>query len=236
MMENSSDNISNIKALKRIFEAAILVAEEPLTAEKLSQLFPEEERPTIKEIRRVIEDLSKDYEGRGIELKEVASGYRFQVQSDLSPWIQQMWREKPPRYSRAFLETLALIAYKQPVTRGEIEDIRGVAVNINALKTMQDRNWIKVIGHKDVPGKPAIYGTTKEFLDYFNLKSLAELPELMPIKDLEQLPEQLEVKLDIDPAQAAIPTENDFIEQLEAMIENEPLSETSQEVEEETLA
>lgn len=222
-MENSPDNISNIKVLKRIFEAAILVAEEPISAEKLSQLFPEDERPSIKEIRRVIEDLCKDYEGRGIELKETASGYRFQVQSDLGPWMHQMGREKPPRYSRAFLETLALIAYKQPITRAEIEEIRGVAVNVNALKTMQDRNWIKVIGHKDVPGKPAIYGTTKEFLDYFNLKSLAELPDLAPIKDLEQTPEQLEVKLDTDvdadPSQSS--TEKNFAEEVEAKLEDD---------------
>ncbi|TNF37482.1 MAG: SMC-Scp complex subunit ScpB, partial [Gammaproteobacteria bacterium] len=135
--------------------------------------------------------LQEDYEGRGLLLKEVASGYRFQVAESYAPWVSRLWEEKPPRYSRALLETLALVAYRQPITRGEIEEIRGVSVSSHILKTLLERDWVRVLGHKDVPGKPAMYGTTREFLDYFNMKSLDELPTLAEIKDLDKIHPEL---------------------------------------------
>jgi len=151
----------------------------------------ENERPTKDEIRQVLKLLQDDYQGRGIELKEVASGYRMQVRQDYAAWVGRLWEEKPARYSRALLETLVLIAYRQPITRGEIEEIRGVSVSTQIAKTLLDREWIRVLGHKDVPGKPAMYGTTKEFLDYFNLKNLDDLPPLSDIKDLDKMHPEL---------------------------------------------
>lgn len=172
-----------VTRIKQIVEAALLCADEPLTLELLERLFAAEETDKAT-LKIVVESLAEDCAGRGIELKRVASGYRYQVRQDLAPWMTRLWEDRPPRYSRALLETLALIAYKQPVTRGDIEQVRGVTVNSNMVRTLLERDWIRVVGYREVPGRPAMYGTTKTFLDYFNLKSLDELPSLPEIKAL----------------------------------------------------
>lgn len=174
-----------IEQLKPIIEAALLAASQPLSVAQLGELFVEEDGVDRAQIAMALEALAEDCNGRGVELKEVGSGFRYQVRQDVHPWISRMWSEKPSRYSRALLETLALIAYRQPITRPEIEQIRGVVVSSNIIKTMEEREWIRVVGHRDVPGKPALFGTTRAFLDYFNLKSLDELPTLSEIRDLE---------------------------------------------------
>jgi len=173
----------NIKdqQLKSLIEAAIFVAEKPLTVVKIKELLLSEYKISIKRIRSVLNLLKEDYNGRGIELIKVASGYRFQAKAEHNEELASLFKEKAPKFSRAILETLALIAYKQPITRGEIEEIRGVAVSSYIIKTLTDRDWVKVVGHKDVPGRPSLYGTNKEFLDYFSLSSLADLPELMKV-------------------------------------------------------
>lgn len=173
--------------LVEILEGALLAAGEPLSKKQLAQLFDELERPSTADISTALESVAQRCEGRGFELAEVASGFRFQVRQHLSPWVSKLWVERPVRYSRALLETLSLIAYRQPITRGEIEDIRGVAVSSNIMKSLLEREWVKVVGHRDVPGKPAMYATTREFLDYFNLKSLDQLPPLADVKDLETM-------------------------------------------------
>ena len=164
--------------LKNIVEAALLAAGSPVTIDQLSALFGDDGGPEKQEIRAVLKELQADYEGRGIEIREVASGFRIQVRDQMSHWLSKLWEDRPPRYSRALMETLAIIAYRQPVTRGDIENIRGVGVTSNIIRTMLEREWIKVVGHRDVPGKPAIFGTTRGFLDYFNLKKLEDLPPL----------------------------------------------------------
>lgn len=174
--------------LKKIIEAALLMSGRPLSINQLLDLFEKDAEPPEKsDIRAALTELQADYVDRGAELKEVASGFRFQVKSDYAPWVNRLYDERTPRYSRALLETLAIIAYRQPITRGEIEDIRGVSVNTNIIKTMQEREWIRVIGYRDVPGKPELLATTKQFLDYFNLKQLSDLPSLAEIKDYDQL-------------------------------------------------
>jgi len=183
--------------LKNIIEAVLMSAEKPLKVNDIEILFAgDNDMPTRDEIRKTLKLLVEDYESRGFELKEVASGFRLQVRQDYSQWIGRLWEEKPARYTRALLETIALIAYRQPITRGEIEEVRGVSVSSNIIKTLMEREWIKVLGHKDVPGKPALYGTTKEFLDYFNLKSLEDLPSLAEIKDLDQIHQELDLDID----------------------------------------
>ena len=177
----------NPQQLKNILEAAMLAAGEPLSVERLLGLFPEESRPATAELRQALKSLGEDCEQRGIEVKEVSSGFRLQIRKELAPWISRLHEERMPRYSRALLETLVLIAYRQPITRGEIEDIRGVTVSTNIIKTLQEREWIRVVGHREVPGKPALFGTTREFLDYFNLKSLGDLPSLADIRSLEMV-------------------------------------------------
>ena len=177
--------------LKRIVEAALLAAAQPLSLPQLSALFGENEAPTHEEIARAIEELTQACDERGVELVEVASGFRYQVKQDVHPWVARLWTERQTRYSRALLETLALISYRQPITRGEIENIRGVAVSTNIIRTLEEREWIRVVGYRDVPGKPALLGTTRTFLDYFNLKSLDELPPLAEIKDIEDFDPQL---------------------------------------------
>ena len=174
-----------IEQLKNIIEAALLAATQPLTVQQLGDLFGEEDEVDREQIARALESLAEDCAGRGVELREVASGFRYQVRQEVHPWISRMWTEKPSRYSRALLETLALIAYRQPITRPEIEQIRGVVVSSNIIKTLEEREWIRVVGYRDVPGKPALFGTTRAFLDYFNLKSLDELPPLSEIRDME---------------------------------------------------
>ena len=173
--------------LQPILEALFAAADKPISINQLFELFVGDiDQPSKDDIRKAIEGLTEKYQGGGIELKEVASGFRLQVRVDYETWVARLWEQKPPRYSRALMETLALIAYRQPITRGEIEDIRGVSVSTNIIRTLEERDWVKSLGHKEVPGRPALYGTTREFLDYFNLKSLNELPTLAEIRDLDQ--------------------------------------------------
>jgi len=179
--------------LKNIIEAALLAAGGPLSLDMMLTLFLDEEQPEKKELREVLEQLKQDYEGRGIEVIEVGSGWRIQVVEEVSLWISRLWTERAPRYSRALMETLALIAYRQPITRGDIEDIRGVSVSTNIIKTLLEREWVRVVGTRDVPGKPSLYGTTREFLDYFNLKTLDELPPLAEIRDLDEINRSLDL-------------------------------------------
>ena len=174
-----------------ILEAALFSTAEPLPVDKLAQLFLEENRPSNAEIRDALSQLKLSYADHGVELMEVASGYRFQVKTDYAEFIQRLEEKKPARYSRAFLETLALIAYRQPVTRGEIEDVRGVTVNPHIIKTLMEREWIKIAGYRDVPGKPALFATTTLFLDYFNLKNISDLPPLSELVDFDSLEKQL---------------------------------------------
>ncbi len=187
--------------IKRIIEAAILVAEGPLDRDALQTLFDEEDRPSKQDLGKYLEEIGEAYADRGIFLKEVASGFRFQARPELGQWVSRLWQEKPPRYSRAILETLALIAYRQPITRGEIEEIRGVSVSSHIVKSLLERNWVRVVGHRDVPGRPAMFATTKQFLDYFDLKSLEDLPSLSEIRDLDKINEELALS-DVSPANA----------------------------------
>ena len=170
--------------VKMIVEGLLLAAGRPLTLDNIIQVFSKNEQPDRQELKLVMDSIAEDCADRGFELKKVASGFRFQVKQELSEWIAKLWEERPPRYTRALLETLALIAYRQPITRGDIEEIRGVGVSSNIVRTLLDREWIRVVGHRDVPGRPAMFATTKQFLDYFNLKSLQDLPPLSEIKDL----------------------------------------------------
>jgi len=194
--------------IKNIIEAVLLSSERPMSVLQVEALFQGDvDCPSRDEIRKGFHDLGEDYAARGFELKEVSSGFRLQVKQEYAPWVGRMWEEKPARYSRALLETIALIAYRQPITRGEIEEVRGVSVSSNIIKTLLERDWVKVLGHKDVPGKPSLYGTTREFLDYFNLKSLDELPTLAEIKDLDQIHPELALNEDLseDDADASAP-------------------------------
>jgi segregation and condensation protein B len=183
--------------LQQIIEAAIMVAGNPLSVASIQKLFEETEQPTVDDIRSAIQALREHYQHSGIELCEVASGFQFQAKTELSPWLSKLWEERPPRYSRALLETLALIAYRQPITRAEIEEIRGVAVSSHIIKTLLEREWVKVMGYREVIGRPALYGTTKAFLDHFNLKNLSELPTLAELKDLDKQEARLQVELEI---------------------------------------
>ncbi len=184
-----------IPALKNILEAALLAAEQPLSSKQLRRLFSEEWQPSEAEIAEEIARLQQEYQGRGVELKALASGYRFQVCSETVPWVSRLWDERPPRYSRALLETLAIVAYQQPITRAEIEDVRGVAVSSSIIKTLTEREWIRVVGQRQVPGKPALYATTNAFLDYFNLQSVDELPPLMAVRDFSAITDELNLKM-----------------------------------------
>lgn len=194
--------------LIRILEGALLAAGKPLNVQQLGDLFELDERPDNEQIREALSVLTESCQGRGFELRLVASGYRFQVVEDIAPWVGRLWEEKPQRYSRALLETLALIAYRQPITRGDIEDIRGVAVSTQIIKTLLEREWVRIVGHKDVPGRPAMYATTRKFLDYFNLRNLDDLPALADIKDLDTLTGELGFS-DADLAEALAPDEPD---------------------------
>src|ERR1035438_5157273 len=181
----------NDQYVRNVIEAALLAAGRPLAADELVGLFDERDGSSAEEVQAALEVLRNDYEGRGIELVEVASGYRIQIRAAVAQPVSRLWQERPVKYSRAMLETLALVAYRQPITRGEIEQIRGVAVNPNIIKTLLERSWIRVVGHGDVPGKPELLGTTREFLDYFGLKKLDDLPTLAQLKELEDLRVQL---------------------------------------------
>ena len=182
------------KQLKNIIEAALLAADRPLPVEQLAHLFDDDEdRPSKQAIKNAIAELVQECAARGIELKQVASGYRYQTRVDIQPWLARLKTEKPPRYSRALMETLALIVYRQPVTRAEIEDVRGVSVSGSIFKVLLEREWIKIVGHKEVAGRPAMYATTKKFLDYFNLRTLKQLPSLAAIKDLDNAHPELDL-------------------------------------------
>jgi segregation and condensation protein B len=177
--------------LKNVVEAALLAAARPVPVSELLQIFDEQSRPSTKEMRAILESLSADYEGRGVAIRETANGFRFQVRSEFAQEVSRLWPDRPRKYSRALLETIALIAYRQPITRAEIENVRGVAVNPEIVKTLMERNWVRVVGHRDVPGHPELLGTTTEFLDYFSLKSIEDLPPLAELKSLTDLNLQL---------------------------------------------
>jgi segregation and condensation protein B len=179
--------------LRQIIEGLLLAAGRPLSVSAIAELFLEAERPDADSIKAALDEIANHCDARGFELKEVASGFRFQVRQHLSPWISRLSEERPQRYTRALLETLGLIAYRQPITRGDIEEIRGVAVSSTIIRTLLDREWVRIVGHRDVPGRPAMFATTRQFLDYFNLKSLQQLPPLAEIRDLDQLMPQLDL-------------------------------------------
>ena len=185
-----------IEPLKNILEAILLGAGRPLTLDQLLAMFDEQERPERAAIRDAVAALQAEYEPRGITLVQVGSGFRIQIKETMQPWVGRLWEEKPARYSRALLETLSLIAYRQPITRGEIEEVRGVSVSTTIIKTLLEREWVHVIGHRDVPGRPAMYGTTKKFLDYFGLKALGDLPSLAELRDLSAIGKDLELDLE----------------------------------------
>ncbi|MGH8532554.1 MAG: SMC-Scp complex subunit ScpB [Gammaproteobacteria bacterium] len=194
----------NAQAIKDIIEAALMASDRPLTVERLMALFEPDGPPDTPrdDIERALAVLAEDYAGRGIEIIQVARGYRVQTRADLSSWINRLWEERPPRYSRALLETLAIIAYRQPITRGEIEVLRGVAVSTGILKTLLEREWVRPAGHRDVPGRPAVYATTPQFLEYFNLRHLSELPLLDEPTGSEQLPLALTIDAELEPETA----------------------------------
>lgn len=200
--------------LRKIVEAALMAAGKPLSIAQLQLLFDEDEKPSKEEFSAAFEDIQTDCEERGFELLEVASGWRFQVKQDFAKWVGRLWEEKPQKYSRALLETLSLVAYRQPITRGDIEQIRGVAVSSHIMKSLLERDWVKVVGHRDVPGRPSMYATTKDFLDYFNLKSLEELPTLAEIRDLDSLNQEFNLDLE------APPTSLEFTEDEEPNVDN----------------
>jgi segregation and condensation protein B len=202
--------------LKNVIEALLLAAGRPLSVEQLLAMFAEYEKPERSELQDAISALQADYESRGIELLQVGSGYRIQVRDTMQPWIAHLWEEKPSRYSRALLETLALIAYRQPVTRGEIEEVRGVSVSTTIIKTLLEREWVHVVGHREVPGRPAMYGTTKKFLDYFSLKNLNELPSLAELRDLNEIGRELELDLSEIPGLELASANDEAAEQHEA--------------------
>ena len=187
--------------ITRIVEASLLAASQPLTLAQLHGLFPEDAQPAPGSLAQAIAELRDGEDARGVELVEVASGFRYQVKADVHAWVARLWTERQTRYTRATLETLALIAYRQPITRGEIEQIRGVSVNSNTIKMLEEREWIRVIGHRDVPGRPELFGTTRTFLDYFGLRALDQLPPLSELKDIPELEPQL--PFDVAPGVAA---------------------------------
>jgi segregation and condensation protein B len=181
--------------IKHIVEALLMAAGKPLTVDQLLAVFDADAGVERDHIRTALATLQEEYAQRGLELAEVASGYRVQVTQSMEPWVSRLTQEKPAHYSRALLETLALVAYRQPITRGEIEDIRGVSVSSSIMKTLQEREWVRIVGHRDVPGRPAMYGTTRQFLDYFNLKGLDDLPTLMELRDIDNINVELELSL-----------------------------------------
>jgi len=204
--------------ITRIVEAALMAANQPLTLAQLHGLFSLDEPAPDGSVEQALETLRDQCEDRGVELVELASGFRFQVKADVHPWVARLWTERQTKYTRATLETLALIAYRQPITRGEIEQVRGVAVSSNIIKALEEREWIRVVGHRDVPGKPALFGTTKGFLDYFGLKRLDELPPLSDLKDIGELEPQLQFEPE---AAAALPVGNLPVEETDETVDVE---------------
>lgn len=220
--------------LKQIVEAALFAFGEPMTVDKLQQLFPELERPEADQIREIITQLEEEYADKGVELVKIASGYRFQARAKYSPWLQRLWEKRPPKYTRALLETVALIAYRQPITRGEIEEVRGVAVSTNIIKTLMDREWVKVVGQKEVPGRPALFGTTKDFLDYFNLTNVNALPPLEELLSIEEIEKRVNEELGFE-AKAETKAEAETEEGAELEAESEAELEAERESEQENL-
>ena len=220
----------NSDLIKKIVEGALMAAGKSLDINHLERLFEDEERPPKDPVRAALEEIDADCRDRGFELKQTASGYRFQVSQELATWVNRLWEEKPKRYSRAMLETLSLIAYRQPLTRGDIELVRGVAVSSEIIKTLQEREWIRVVGYRDVPGKPALFATTKQFLDYFNLKSLDDLPALGEIKDLTDLDPALELSL----AQGLPPSNDQDLSESENLPQNESVIDSQSEGDDQT--
>lgn len=212
-----------IAELKRVIEAGLFAAGRPVSLDELRGLFGVGDKaPPKSDIRKAIAQLQQDCEGRGLEIAEVASGYRAQVRASMSPWLAKLWEIRPPRYSRALMETLAIIAYRQPVTRGDVEEVRGVSVTPNIIRTLLERGWVRVVGHRDVPGKPEMFGTTKEFLDYFGLKTLDELPELEELKDFDAFGVQLELPdQDSGEAEVEAPADAPEVASLEAARERQ---------------
>ena len=211
--------------IQSIIEAALMVAGYPLTIPMLQQLFPEDERPSQSDVKAHLSAIKERHRESAIELQDVASGYRLQAKAEFSPWLARLWEERPPRYSRAFLETLAIIAYKQPITRAEIEEIRGVTVSSHIIKALLEREWIRVLGYREVPGKPAILGTSKEFLDHFNLKSLIDLPTLTEFKNLEAQDADLQVQLALENSQIHPIDSENIPEEREVMLDEADLIE-----------
>lgn len=223
-------NLSDPRDLAKLLEALLLAAGRPLSLERLGELFDEAERPEPALLREALRVLGASCKGRAFELREVASGYRLQVRERYAPWVGRLWEERPQRYSRALLETLALIAYRQPITRGEIEEIRGVVVSSQIVRTLQERDWIRVVGHRDVPGRPAMFATTRAFLDHFNLRSLDELPPLAELRELQPrlealeedppVPEALQARADLareDEPRPAAPSFRTLLAELDSM-------------------
>lgn len=192
----ASDSSSD--ELKNIVEAAIMVSEDPITVDKLLSMFTDETKPERATVKDLLLELEQEYANRGFELKRIDKGYRLQTREEYSPWLARLSAGRPPRYSRAMLETLAIIAYRQPVTRGEIEEIRGVAVSTDIIRTLQERDWVRQVGVRDVPGKPALFATTRSFLEYFNLEGLGQLPSLQDIRDMDTIAAELNMKLPLD--------------------------------------
>ncbi len=215
-------SLMTAEKLQAILEAALMVAGRPLTINMLQNLFNEDERPDAADIKTALNSINELYKDRGVELHEVASGYRLQAKTELSPWLAKLWEERPARYSRAFLETLAIIAYKQPITRAEIEEIRGVTVSTHIMKTLSEREWIRLVGFRETPGKPALYATTKTFLDHFNLSSLAELPSLAEFKDIQTQEAELQVQLALEGSNIGPDNSENIPEEREAIIPEVP--------------
>ena len=182
--------------ISQVIEAVLLSASRPIDVQEIERVFPEDEKPTREEIRQALQEIEEQCKDRGVELKKVSSGYRLQVRQTLSSYVAKLWEERPQKFSKATLETLALIAYRQPITRGEIEEIRGVTIGTQLMRGLMERGWVKIVGQRDVPGRPSLYSTTKEFLDYFGLQHLRELPELPELPDLQSL--DLELPLEVD--------------------------------------
>lgn len=234
--ERGSNSLSQIR-LKEIIEAALMAAGKPLPIDKILKLFLEDEQPERADVRRALESLSKDYSNRPIELLETAAGFRINVRSEYATWVSRLWEERPPKYSRALLETLSLIAYRQPITRGEIEDVRGVSVSSSIVKTLMERHWIKEVGHRDVPGRPALLATTKEFLNYFGLQSLDELPTLSEIKDLDSINRELDLEEPngvVDDRESEVESEDKTVDQGAEVVKLEVSRDPSANEEEET--
>lgn len=214
----------NAQDLKIILEAVLLAAGRPVTVAQMLELFDERERPSEEQIKEALDALAADYESRAVELREVATGWRIQIRSRAIDVVSRLWQERASRYSRALLETLALVAYRQPITRSEIEEIRGVAISSSIMRTLQERNWIRVVGHREVPGRPELLGTTKEFLDYFGLQRLDQLPTLAELRDVENVGVQLELPAGDVPAAQAVEPNADAPAEISAENADEPAS------------